>query len=125
VRTVVGLLASTAFRHHRQGGQRRAGAPEVPANPYAVGVDFCPQALCARLRMLAALQCTFADDGWLEAGGFVTNRGDSDTSVTVNLLVGGKYVDCDYLPTVKAGETASWSVTEPDVSRGTCTAELD
>ncbi|MFZ1490378.1 MAG: hypothetical protein WAS51_10575 [Ilumatobacteraceae bacterium] len=68
-------------------------------------------------------KCRFDADGWVEAGGIVTNRGDRATSVIVNLMVDGRYVDRDYIPSLEAGSSTSWEVGEPGVASGRCTAE--
>ncbi len=62
-------------------------------------------------------KCQIDSDGWLEAGGMVINRGDDATNVKVMLIVDGEYVDFDYVMDVGAGDSASWSINEPDVSR--------
>lgn len=68
-------------------------------------------------------KCRFDSDGWVEAGGIVTNRGERTTSVIVNLMVDGRYVDRDYIPSLAAGASTSWEVSEPGASRGRCTAQ--
>jgi hypothetical protein len=67
-------------------------------------------------------KCTFADDGWMEAGGIVQNDGNEPTSVLVNVFVDGRYVDRDYIYRLEPGRTTSWVVSEPDIASGMCTA---
>lgn len=68
-------------------------------------------------------KCRF-EDGWVEAGGFVTNTGSKKGNVLVNVSVDGLYVDRDYVYGLEPGQRTSWSISEPTTkSSGTCTAE--
>jgi hypothetical protein len=67
-------------------------------------------------------KCTFSD-GWIEAGGFVTNNGSERTNVLVNLSLDGRYLDRDYIYGLEPGQRTSWEISEQASGGGRCTAE--
>jgi hypothetical protein len=67
-------------------------------------------------------KCRFSD-GWVDAGGFVTNNGSEATNVLVNVSLNGRYLDRDYVYGIEPGQRTSWSISEQASSGGTCTAE--
>jgi len=68
--------------------------------------------------------CKFSDDGWLEASGTAVRGAGTDPGMTINVLVNGVYVDRDYIYDAPVGETQYWSVSEPDVARGSCSVDV-
>jgi len=67
--------------------------------------------------------CRF-DNGYVEAGGFVTNRGSRTKTVRVNLLVSGRYVGTDVVFDIAPGQRKSWE-TFDTTTPGSCSAEVE